>query len=365
MTEPASAGPVISVVIPVYGVAGLLGECLDSVLCQTGVGQSGPPIEVIAVEDHSPDASGALLDERAARDPRLRVIHLESTGGPGHARDTGLAHASGDYVWFVDGDDTLAPGALPAVARKLAGLHPDVLLLDHEQVFASGQTEPGPGGDLLRAAASAAPPTFTLADRPELINLSMTCWSKVFRLAFLREVGVPFGNGIHEDVPVSATALLSARRIGVLDQVCYRYRRGRRTSLTGRTSAANFDIFCSYQRIFNFITVRGKSIPPVSAAVHKALFERAIWHYTVILATGGIGIGRLGVGGLVPRARRREFFDRMAADFTRLRPTGYQLPGGARGAKLRLVERDAYGTYSLLEPVNQLRVALLRMVPGR
>ena len=59
----------------------------------------------------------------------------------------------------------------------------------------------------------------------------------------------------------------------------------------------------------------------------------------------------------MPRSERRRFFDRMHADFIRYRPPGYRVPAGARGAKLRLIERDAYWTYELLEPVNKLRVA--------
>jgi CDP-glycerol glycerophosphotransferase len=375
VTEPV----LISVVIPVHGVASYLGECLDSVL-----GQAGPPIEVIAVDDHSPDDCPAILDRRAAADPRLRVIHLPAALGPGGARNTGLAEAAGEYVWFLDGDDMLAAGALAAVAERLTRRPGDVLLIDHEEFYPRrrvslrpgkrSRTRPGPGGALLRAADGAL---VRLADRPELINLSMTCWSKVFRLSFLRGLGVGFGPGIHEDVPVSAAALLSAGRIGALDRVCYRYRRGRATSLTTPTSSAHFAIFDSYQKVFDFIyeRLREVSAAPMAAgatggasqaggpgmvtdAVRCAVFERAIWHYSVILASGGLGIGRFGVGGMVPRGRRREWFGRMSADFARLRPAGYQVPSGARGAKLRLVERDAYWAYSLLEPVNRLRVGL-------
>jgi hypothetical protein len=60
----------------------------------------------------------------------------------------------------------------------------------------------------------------------------------------------------------------------------------------------------------------------------------------------------------VPRRRRREFFHRMSADFRRWRPEGAGFPPGLRGLKFRLVARDAYRTYSLLDPFNRLRVAL-------
>ena len=94
-----------------------------------------------------------------------------------------------------------------------------------------------------------------------------------------------------------------------------------------------------------------------ASRVRAAVFERAIWHYTTVLQATGPGIGP---GGLVPRPVRREFFARMHADFVRYRPPGYRHPPGARGIKFRLVERNAYWTYSVLEPVNELRVLLAR-----
>ncbi|MGH3191357.1 MAG: glycosyltransferase family 2 protein [Streptosporangiaceae bacterium] len=321
----------ISVVIPVHGVADYLDRCLDSVLAETGV-----PIEVIAVDDASPDRSAAILAAR--HDPRLRVIRTDTPQGPGQARELGAREATGEYVWFVDGDDELAPGALAAVAEALAGLRPDLLIVDFESLYPDGTTSPS-GANL------SGPQLRTLAEDPGLLQLTMTVWSKVFRREFLCGMGVPFGPGIHEDVPVSAAALLAATRIGVLDRVCYRYRRARPGSFMAATSDRHFDIFPSYDRVFNFLAERDVVSPPPTESVRTAVFERAIWHYTTLLQ-------------LVPPNRRREFFRRMSADFRRWRPAGFVFPPGARGVKFRLAARDAYLAYLLLEPVNRLRVTL-------
>src|SRR5947207_10172951 len=96
--------PLLSLVLPVHGVARYLPACLDSILAQPGPAGG---LEVIAVDDASPDACGAILDRRAAADPRLRVIHLAERVGPGPARMRGLAQARGDYLWFADPDDAL------------------------------------------------------------------------------------------------------------------------------------------------------------------------------------------------------------------------------------------------------------------
>ena len=343
-------------VLPVYGVPEYLGDCLDSVL-----GQAPEDTEVIAVDDASPDACGQILDARARLDPRLKVIHLAETGGPGNARNAGLKSAAGDYVWFADADDLIADGAFAEISARLRRDQPDVLLIDYEDYYAGGAVRPSPGAALLSAGPAG---TCTLASRPELINLTMTIWSKVIRRAFLAEIGVTFPPGIHEDVPVSCAVLLFASRISALGRVCYRYRRARRGSFMVTTSDRNFDVFDSYQAVFDLLpAVARRSGEPVSDAIMTALFERAIWHYTTILAAG---VGAAGIGGLVPRRARRTFFTRMHKDFRRWRPAGYRYPPGARGVKFRLVDRNAYRTYSLLEPLNQLRVLMAGFSgPGR
>jgi len=343
MTGPA-ATPLISIVFPVGDVAKFLPECLDSVLGPDPAGQAG--LEVIAVDDASSDGCGHILDSRADRDPRLRVIHLTESAGPGPARMRGLAEAAGTYVWFVDPDDLLADGALAAVTGRLASCRPDVLLIDYLIRRGSGRTEPSPGAALL-AVPPAAAATLTLAERPALINRTMTAWSKVFRREFLTGLQVCFPPGIHEDVQVSCAALLSAERIALLDRVCYVYRR-RRHSFLATTSMAHFGIFPAYESVFALMDAG------VSAAVRAAVFGRAIEHYSTILANG-----------LVPRRARQEFFHRMAADYRRYRPAGYQRPPGLRGMKFALIERGAYGAYRILGPLNNARAAMARAWPPR
>jgi len=353
MTGPGA--PLISIVLPVGNVADFLPACLDSVLGERG--QPGGDLEVIAVDDASRDGCGPILDRRAGQDPRLRVIHLAENAGPGPARMRGLAEAAGTYVWFVDPDDLLADGALAAVTGRLASCRPDVLLIDYLIRRSPGRTEPSPGAALL-AAPPAAAATLTLAERPALIDRTMTAWSKVFRREFLTGLRVCFPPGIHEDVQVSCAVLLSAERIALLDRVCYVYRR-RRHSFLATTSMAHFSIFPAYENVFALMDAAGGNPggprpPPVSAPVRAAVFGRAIEHYSTILANG-----------LVPRGARREFFHRMAADYHRYRPAGYRRPPGLRGMKFALIERGAYGAYLVLGPLNNARAAMARAWPPR
>src|SRR5450631_1614251 len=197
--------PLISVVIPVHGVEAYLDRCLDSVL-----GDSKTSLEVIAVDDASPDRCGAILAAR--EDLRLRILTTPAAGGPGPARDLGAKEATGEYVWFVDGDDELAEGALAAVADALARLRPDVLIVDYENLYPDGTTSPSDGARYLRGSTprplrGGGGEPGPLAAHPGLIHLSMTAWSKLFRRDFLAGLGLSFGSAgpaPHEDVPVTA-----------------------------------------------------------------------------------------------------------------------------------------------------------------
>ena len=95
----------LSVIIPVYKVEAYLRGCVESVLTQENVSEE---LEILLVDDGSPDGCGGLCDELAASHPQIRVIHKEN-GGLSDARNAGLAAAKGDWISFLDGDDALAP----------------------------------------------------------------------------------------------------------------------------------------------------------------------------------------------------------------------------------------------------------------
>ena len=95
--------PLVSVIIPIYNVEQYLCQCLDSVLAQTY-----PDLEIILVDDGSPDRCPAICDDYEAIDRRIRVIH-KVNGGISDARNAGLESSCGEYIFFLDADDYLAP----------------------------------------------------------------------------------------------------------------------------------------------------------------------------------------------------------------------------------------------------------------
>ena len=99
--------PLISVIVPVYKVENYLDCCVQSI-----VNQTYSNLEILLIDDGSPDASGAMCDAWAEKDSRIRVIHQENAGG-GAARNAGLDAARGERIAFVDSDDYIALCLLP------------------------------------------------------------------------------------------------------------------------------------------------------------------------------------------------------------------------------------------------------------
>lgn len=124
----------VSVLVPVYNVEQWLPRCLDSIL-----GQTLRDIEVVCVDDASPDNSAAILADYAARDPRLRIITKTANEGPMMARKTGYVNARGEYLFFCDSDDYLPSDALEALYRGASESHCDMIVGDMSFVNSKGK----------------------------------------------------------------------------------------------------------------------------------------------------------------------------------------------------------------------------------
>ncbi len=332
--QPTQA-PLLSIVVPVYGVEAFLRECLDSIYTDVPVTEAAA-VELVAVDDASPDRCGQLLDEYAADHPGVRVLHLPRNVGLGPARNAGLDAATGRYVWFVDSDDRLPPGTVAAVLDRLRTDRPDVMMVDHLRMHECGRHEVDPSSRLLRGT----PGVVRLADRPQLLRVQHTAWNKVVRRDFLTELGLRFHPGWYEDIPFSHPLLIGAERISVLDRVCYLYRQGRPGAITSTRSGRHFDAFEQYDRLFAWLAARHPD-----GHWHAELFDLMVSHFLVVVGNDD---------RLHPHLRRR-FFRRVAEHYRRYLPdSGYPRPDGVAGLKHRLVDRDSYLAYAALRRAHRL-----------
>ncbi|MBP2479236.1 glycosyltransferase involved in cell wall biosynthesis [Crossiella equi] len=218
-----------SVVVPVRSAEDFLDECLWSVRRQTGVS-----LEVVVVDDASPDASGAIADRHAAADPRVTVVHLARSEGVGAARNAGIALARGEYLVFLDADDTFVDSAV--LADLAAEGEPDLLLFGYEERRPCGLRRP------------------VRPDPRAVLRASWVCWNKVYRREAV--AGLRFPPGYYEDFAWSVPAVLAAERVQVSARIGVGYRRCRTSGISRGVSARHFEVFEQFERILAFLARR-------------------------------------------------------------------------------------------------------------
>ncbi|MEE4425006.1 bifunctional glycosyltransferase/CDP-glycerol:glycerophosphate glycerophosphotransferase [Streptomyces bugieae] len=326
--------PRFSIIVPVFRVQGFLRECMDSVLAQDFT-----DFEVIAVDDCSPDRSGAILDEYAARDERVQVLHLPENVGLGLARNAGLAKVRGEYVLFLDSDDTLVPGALGALAERLDTTgSPEILIFDYARTYWDGSVRRNLLADRLDESGA---PSFALAERPEILDLLQIVWNKAYRRDFIEEHGFTFPVGYYEDAPWTFCTLITAKSIAVLDRVCLHYRQRRQGgNILRTTSRKHFDVFDQYERVFAYLDAH-----PELSRWRPHMFRKMVDHYLTVLDKPG----------RLPQNATAEFFHRAARDYRRRLPAGFVRPAGVAGGKYALLAKDAYPALAGLKVAGKVQ----------
>lgn len=220
-----------SIVIPVYNGSLYLRKCLESVIVQTY-----DSWEAICVDDGSTDGSGAILDEYAARDARIRVIHQKNMGVSA-ARNAGLDVAKGGWVSFVDADDSVMPDYLESFDKFED--KKDIVFFEAREDYSDGHSnvveipwcEKCSFSENLRS----------IAGFPHGRNMMGFTWNKFFKNKIIQvgNVRFPFGISISEDELFTLNYCAYARSLAVLPKVLYCYRRND----TGLTAQRNVDYF--------------------------------------------------------------------------------------------------------------------------
>lgn len=204
--------PKISVVIPIYGVEKYLDRCVESI-----VNQTYKNLEIILVDDGSPDNCPKMCDEWASRDARIRTVHREN-GGQSCARNTGLSMATGNYITFVDSDDWIAPTTYEYALHVLAETAADVLQFDYSLATDDKVFKKNPNVEC-----------HEVFEGKEILQHYLTTTTgsySVWRCLFSTEltVGIRFREGkINEDIDWKYKVLQRSKRWVDCNQVKYFY----------------------------------------------------------------------------------------------------------------------------------------------
>lgn len=213
--------PLFSFIVPVYNAEAELQGCIDSILRQ-----SMDDLELILVDDGSTDGSGAICDAAANADPRVSVIH-QANGGVSAARNTGIRHAKGEYVLFVDGDDTVDAESLAQIRGKLHHNAADLIIFgmafDYYRGSVCVRTEHLSCFDICGIGVAEMLSDFEFYFQGNA--LSSAC-NKVFSLDLIRKHQIFFREKMshYEDLDFVIRYLMYIRQIGFVNAPLYHYR---------------------------------------------------------------------------------------------------------------------------------------------
>jgi CDP-glycerol glycerophosphotransferase (TagB/SpsB family)/glycosyltransferase involved in cell wall biosynthesis len=264
-------GQQISVVVPFYNNAALLGDCLASIAAQTH-----RDLEVIMVDDGSTDGSAEIARAQAAADPRFRLVS-QPNGGPGSARNCGVAAAAGEFLAFVDADDMLPAGAYETMLAVLGGSGSDFVCGGVLRLTAAGLGRSG-----LHARAVKGRRLGTHISRTPELFYDISVWNKLFRRSFWDAAQLSFPEGMHwEDLVAMTKAHVLARAVDVITEPVYHWRdrdQGAPSITQSRTDIGNIrDRITALGMIDEFLRDRGTQAM-LRQHQHKALLND-LWLY--------------------------------------------------------------------------------------
>lgn len=213
----------ISVIVPVYNVEAYLRKCVDSICAQTYRN-----LEIILVDDGSPDNCGAICDEYARKDPRVKVIHKKN-GGLSDARNAGLDICNGEYVAFVDSDDWIEP-------QMYQRLYELIEQFDAEMAIGGIVDEVVENGETRTVNITQYEKAPFAEDNLEMMRryfqTAWAAWDKLYRAELFDGIRYPVGE-INEDEAIVLQLLDRCRRVCYSNEVFYHYiRRTDGTSIT-------------------------------------------------------------------------------------------------------------------------------------
>lgn len=206
--------PLISVIVPVYKVEQYLDQCIESLLNQTYSN-----LEILLIDDGSPDGCPAMCDGHAARDSRIKVIHKQN-GGLADTRNTGIDAATGDMIAFLDSDDWLAPETYEEQVRAFQqDPELDIVCCAAGRILDGKEVEQ----EFVYYPTGTVKPGREIAKRMLLDEIGSQAVKGLYKRYCWDGVRFPLGR-LYEDIPTTYKAFVKARKIAFIAEPFYKYR---------------------------------------------------------------------------------------------------------------------------------------------
>ncbi|MBQ8299715.1 MAG: glycosyltransferase [Clostridia bacterium] len=234
----------ISVIVPIYNVEKYLPACIESIQ-----NQSYMNLEIILVDDGTPDNSGKIADEYAKKDGRIKVIH-KPNGGLSDARNVGMDAATGDYIMFIDSDDLMMPEACKVLEEKIEKENADYVIGNYINCDEEGNLWEKPVFNNEKYKSF----KLSIKDYEDsFFIMNSGVWNKIYDLNFIRSLNLKFEIGLPaEDAIFTTYCFMKSSKVYYIPNMVYCYRqRGAGTSISMNCTPKYFNgISAAYKIIY-------------------------------------------------------------------------------------------------------------------
>lgn len=286
--------PLISIVIPVYKVEKYLPKCIESI-----IGQTYENLEIFLVDDCSPDGCGAICDSYAGKDVRIRVIHREKNAGAAAARNLSIERAKGEYLFFADSDDWIAPDTIEVLLKKMREYDADCCVGGCVTVLE------GADGKLTYQKRKRVPEHCKTAREAmeRLLLHESAAWNRLYRREAFEKLRFPEGR-INDDEAIALRLYANMERIVFLDQDTYYYRKRKDSITTSAFSLKQLDCVKNSRENLKFVR---KNNPDLIPAAEFKYIKTMLWAYVNLyrLKTKEASRARAGLRHAIRKNRRR------------------------------------------------------------
>lgn len=259
----------ISVIVPIYKVEKYLRKCVDSI-----IGQTHKNLEIILVDDGSPDNCGAICDAYAAKDSRIKVIHKQN-GGLSDARNAGLDIMTGAYVGFVDSDDWIEPEMYEKLLKNMKYFQADISFggvsddLEKDGVVTTVKVSDY-GSEPFSESSTDAMKRYFLG--------SWAAWDKLYKASLFDNIRYPKGE-INEDEAIVLHLLDQCRKVCYTNVVLYHYMKRENSGSITMASFSVADLAWKKHCANNLYFVRNK-YPELECYAANRYRASLMWHMT-------------------------------------------------------------------------------------
>lgn len=260
--------PKVSIVMPVYNASRYLPEAVGSVL-----GQSYRNLELICVDDGSTDGSVDMLREYAAKDERLTVLQQQNQYA-GIARNNGMAHATGDYIMFLDSDDVFERNMLSYLVKKAEKYDPQIIIFGYSR-FADSVKRHRPVRNKYKDGTICGAEDI----RESIFQITRSLpWDKFINRAYLEKTGLKYqGTRVNNDIFFNRSLVTTADRILFCTKRLVNYRVNNNSSLQGKLNKSPTDFLRGNMGIYRELCARG-SIETFRRSYEKMLLDDIAFH---------------------------------------------------------------------------------------